>query len=314
MKRCKYISLSIIGLLLNACQPSSPALKIAINPWPGYEVIAFALHKNFFKQVGLDNVELIDVGSLNDAVTIYSRSDVNVLCSTMAEVITSKRNYNIDSKIIYFADYSNGGDFVLANDQIKGISNLKGKIIAYEAGTIGVYILERMLDKAHLKLNDVTLIEADSASHIDLAKNKSIDAAITYPPFGIQLKNLFLKNEIFNSKELPREILDTISMKNSIINQYPNTKESFLKAIDRTIAYIDKNKDEFFEFGAKREKITKEEFIGAIAGVKQLSIHESNKILKTNEGLIVLQRIDELVRRTASNKEIINLENIINDK
>ena len=82
------LMLSIIFFISCSKSDKSPKVKLAINPWPGYEFLYLASEKGFFAQKGL-NVELIEAPSLADVKRMYAQGHANAIATTMIEAVTS---------------------------------------------------------------------------------------------------------------------------------------------------------------------------------------------------------------------------------
>ena len=127
--------------LLTACAKKEPRpITIAINPWPGYELLYLAEKKQFFEKVGA-NIKLYQLGSLSDAQRAYLNGQVDGLTSTLIEAVQAQVLGGQALKIIMVPDYSNGGDVIVSNKSASSISDLKGKTIGCEVSSLGIYIL-----------------------------------------------------------------------------------------------------------------------------------------------------------------------------
>ncbi len=272
-------------LLLQGCEKqSSPPIKLAINPWPGYEFLYLADKKGFFKDVGL-NIQLLQLVSLADTQRAYTKGQVDGLASTLIEAVQAQPLGGKPLKIVLIPDYSNGGDVIISAPGITEVKQLKGKRVGAEIASLGIYVLERALSKAGLTLADVSLVNIEQAQGEKAMQDAHIDAFVSYPPVSVTL----LRNEgyqkIFGSDEIPREIIDTVSFSEEIIDKNPDLVEKFRQAWQMALEYANSNKDESYQLMAQREGISKVEFIATLDDLIILDIEEQGRLFEEGDDL-----------------------------
>ena len=272
----RYVGITCLMAFLTACSNTETTpIKIGINPWPGYEFLYLAQEKGFFKEQGVD-VKIIEYASLSDVRRGYERGNLDAMASTLIEVLQVKNNSTRDPNVFLIADYSNGGDVILARD-INSLKELKGKRIAADTTSLPIFILTRALEQAGLNLTDVEIIPMEQ-SDIPLAyKEMSIDAAVTYPPISLQLSKRQDTKTIFSSADIPGEVVDVVSAESSILKERKNDFKKILRAWDRALEFTKKHPDEAYEIMGNRESITAAEFKAAVNDMEILSVTEQKK-------------------------------------
>jgi NitT/TauT family transport system substrate-binding protein len=261
MKR--YLLLSLL-LLLSACsEPPPEPLRIATNPWPGYEYMFLAEQLKLFEAEGVA-VQVLQFSSLNDARRAYERGQVDGFGGTLIEVLMAKEQSERSPQIIHVPDYSNGGDLIVAQAAISEVKQLQGKTVAIEPGTLNTFILARALNRAGLTLDQVKLVSLAQADMFTALQNNEIDAAVTYPPHSIEmLKQLPLK-QVFSSREIPGEVLDIIALDAQVIDSRKTEVQAMLRGLEAAHTYAKAHPDEAFRIMAEREKISPEDFRTAV--------------------------------------------------
>lgn len=168
--------------ILVACTPqkTSNKISIAINPWPGYELLYLASNKDFFKAVGL-NIELIQTATLSDAQRAYINGRVDGFSSTIVEAVQAQEFGGEPLTVVLLADYSNGGDVILSHPPYNTLASLKGKKIGCEVSSLGIYILARALTLYDMSLDDVEMINIEQGNALQSLTSGHIDAMVTYP-------------------------------------------------------------------------------------------------------------------------------------
>lgn len=259
----KKIILFASLFFLISCKSDPPqTLRIAINPWPGYEVLHLAKEKGFFEQAGL-NIELVRVASLADTQRVYLNNKVDGLASTLIEAIQIQSFAVRPLTIALITDYSLGGDAIIAHKSITGITYLKGKTVGTEVSSLGIYVLQRGLQKHNLSLDDVTIKNVEQMSGIKEMNKGDISAFVTYPPISTEL----LKNPdyhvIFDSAKIPKEVVDIVSISQSYLKQHPETLEKLWQVWQLSYEFIQTHPDEAMTKMAKLEGLEVADFSDA---------------------------------------------------
>ncbi|TMO54749.1 nitrate ABC transporter [Pseudoalteromonas phenolica] len=264
----KKIMLFIFILFLVSCKNDPPhTLRIAINPWPGYEVLHLAKEKGFFKQAGL-NVELIRVASLADTQRVYLNNKVDGLTSTLIEAIQIQSFAVRPLTIALITDYSLGGDAIIAHKSIANMAALKGKTVGTEVSSLGIYVLQRGLQKHKLSLNDVTIKNVEQMSGIKEMNKGEISAYVTYPPISTELLKNPNYHVIFDSGQIPKEVVDIVSISQSYLKKHPETLEKLWQVWQLSYEFIQTHPDEAMTKMAKLEGLDIDEFAKAFSGLE----------------------------------------------
>ena len=277
----------ILCLLIQACEKqAAPPIKIAINPWPGYEFLYLAQKKGFFKQVGL-NIQLLQLVSLADAQRAYTKGQVDGLTSTIIEAVQAQPMGGKPLKIVLVSDYSNGGDVIIASSPITDVTHLKGKVVGAEITSLGIYVLERALKKAGLSLSDVSLVNIEQSQGEQALLDGRIDAFVTYPPVSVAILRHSRYQKVFGSDEIPKEVIDTVSLSQAVIDENPGVVDKLRKAWQMALEYAETHKDEAHQLMAEREGISREEFEAILNDLIILSTKEQKELFDSAD---VLQR------------------------
>ena len=266
--------LFLLFFIVGCVNPNSSVIKIGLNSWPGYELLYTAKQLGLYEKYGL-NVEVIEFGSLSDAKIALQRGHIDLMASTLTEVITAYTEAGIQAKIIFSTDYSNGPDMILSkSDRLS-----KGTRIALETGSLGVFMLGMALRKYELQLEDVKVVPSDLSKMTSLMELNKIDAAITYEPYATNMrKKIKGLHNIFDSSEIPNMVIDVVSARKEILEKHPNLRDQLLTVWDEAILKLKENPDEIIKIMASREKIEINEFKEMMNGLVLLSKDEQSKI------------------------------------
>ncbi|MBL4869148.1 MAG: ABC transporter substrate-binding protein [Pseudomonadales bacterium] len=281
----KFCTLLIIVCVFAGCtNKQSEPIRIGINPWPGYEFMFLAGHKGFFKRVGLD-IELVQLGSLSDAQRAYINGKTDGMATTIIEAVQSSPLGGAPLKVVLIPDYSNGGDVIVANKSVGDMKSLKGKKVGCEVSSLGIYILQRALSRAGLTLQDVEVVNVEQFQGEKYMLEGIIDAFVSYPPVSVKILNHNQYHTVFTSAEIPNEIIDTISLSETIIKANPDLVPKLHLAWQLALDYYKTNPTDAIAIMAKREGIAPDEFAGVLSDLVILDNAEQIKIFSDPDKL-----------------------------
>lgn len=312
MKFLKFFILVVLVLLLSACEEkkSAETLKVGISPWPGYEPLALAADKNFFKT----DIRIIRFSTPEDSYRALRDGVIDVAAFTADEVFHYAEVRNAP-KIFLILDISNGADAIVAKKEINDISDLKGKRLGVEGSALGHYVINRSFDfSKNIKLDDITLKYVPIGKQSQAFKNDEVDAVVTYEPS----KSLLIAqgaHVIFDSSQIPNEIVDVLVTNNETINTRSQDLKSLVDGWFRSLQYINDNKDLAMEELAIAEGTNKDDFIRSFSDIKIPSKEENIKMIGENGTLVKpLQRLSDLMYEKKSLDTKIDIAPILDHR
>ena len=275
--------LFVLSLLLSGCMETpQTSIKIAINPWPGYEFLYLAEQKGYFEEEGA-NIDIIQLESLADAQRAYTSNRVDGLASTLIEAVQAEHLGGKPLSVVLIADYSNGGDVVVAGTEYTDIASLKGKTVGCEVSSLGLFVLQRALNNAGMTLDDVTIINTEQSEGLSSLSEGKIDAFVTYPPSSIEILKHEQYQKIFDSSEIPFEIVDTLSISNSVLEQKPQLPAKIHRAWQKALDFTQANPEEAYNLMAKREGISAAEFQDVLSDLVVLSYEDQQPLFEKQQ-------------------------------
>lgn len=297
----KIVLLITVFTVFLSCSPTleRQKIRIAINPWPGYEFLYLAAEKGFFADEGLD-VEIIELSSLADVQRVYIQGRVDGFGSTVIEAVQAAGITQQPVSIVLVPDFSNGGDVIVANGGIRNISELKGKKIGAEVGSLGMFVLYAALAKYNLSLDDVQVTNVEQLDAERAMRAGEIDAMVTYPPYSIAVNKLPNHRQIFDTSEIPGKVIDVISIRGGLIADQKLWQQKFHQVWQRVLDYSVTNKKEAYEIMARREGVSVEEFSDAISGLTIVSSIEQHKLLKSQQLADNISEVCNVLRQSNS--------------
>ena len=131
-----------------AAQPAE-TIRMLAPTWLGFAPVHVANDLGCFKAEGLE-VDYKFEDDRSNVMAAYARGDIEVDMRTVGEHQGRPRDASTPGVIIGTIDESVGGDGVIADESVKSVADLKGKIAAAEPNIPARLLLQMELKKAGL--------------------------------------------------------------------------------------------------------------------------------------------------------------------
>lgn len=247
-------------------------LKLGLNPWIGNGIYHIAKEKGLFEAEGI-KVELQDYADGAIGKQLISSSNVDMLSLTPETVVILK-DAGIDIKAVAFTDTSIGADGIIATQNIKTITDLRGKKVAYEEGSPSHFFLSYLLDKQGMSTKDlqsVNVIAPDAGASF---VSGNVDAAVTWQPWLSKASERQGGYLIANSKDNP--ILPALVIfRTQTINERPQDIRAMLRAVFKAREWALANPDEANAIMAKAFNISVQDIKDQMPDFKWLSYQDN---------------------------------------
>ncbi len=272
------VALGLFGILAPDRTNLAPRLRLAINPWPGFELLYLASVKKLYEEEGLQ-VELVQFSTLDDARRSYERGQVDAIAATLVDIVQIYHDTGEFPRIILATDYSDGSDAVVSLEKrVRDVKSLKGKTVAVEQ-MFGRFILDRALQKYGLSLSDVRVIESSVMSASGLLTRGGVDAIVTYAPYTVDALKVDGSKTIFTSKEVPEQVFDVVATRNEYLKRIPDLQARLMRVWKRAMDVLSSEPEAALEIMARRERISVPEFREALAGVRLIPSEQQASML-----------------------------------
>jgi NitT/TauT family transport system substrate-binding protein len=175
-------------------------------------------------------VQRFDYAASLDA---FVAKNIDACAMTNMEALDMPAAAGIDTTSIITGDYSNGNDALLVRRDLT-LPQLPGKKVLLVEKTVSQYLLERALTVNGLE-NQIKRVKLVNTSDSDIAtafiSDSSQDAVVTWKPLVSQIGKTKGVKAIFNSSQIPGEIVDLMVMRTDILKRPDGSGERFAKAL-----------------------------------------------------------------------------------
>ena len=196
MRMALIVGVSVAAQMAHAAEvkPLDPPqkVKMAYVPIMKFATAYVAADRGIFKKYGLD-VDLEKVKSGTEAIAFLTQGSVDVGGIAIVTSLWNSWNRGLDIRIIAPGGLEPMKDsptdlLVSTKSPVKTLADLKGKKIgaAGGPGSGGEYLVAKALERAHLTIRDVNLVNVGNPDIPAALASGSVDAALAGPPFSAQ--------------------------------------------------------------------------------------------------------------------------------
>ena len=266
-------------------------VKVTINSWVGFGPLFVAQEAGIFEKNGL-SIEIVRMESAPDRRASLLSGRVQVVASCLDDLAVTL-SQEIKATAFCAADYSNGGDAIIAKKGITLDESIRDHSIAVQPGFVHHFFLLYVLDKNEIPIDNLKIspMMANDAGAAFLAGN--IDVAVTWQPYISQAEQSSNGCVILaSSKDYKEAILDLFIAKDDWLKDNPDFATNFRKSWDEAVEYISKNPEEARKILSENLEINVDEVKEMLLDIEYLTSE------KTKEEVVPeLDRLSEAVVR-----------------
>jgi NitT/TauT family transport system substrate-binding protein len=271
----KYlVQLLILSIVtMTGCsQQEETSLRVGMIDWIGYETFFIAEDIGSFDEA---KVKLVELKSESDAIYALRAANLEAAALTLDEALSLVQS-GIDLRIILIIDVSNGADALLVKPYIENLEDLHNRKVAVDVGMVGALVLDAVLEKAGLKVNDISVIACRVDEH-EVCYEKA-DAVITYEPERTRILNKGAK-ELFNSSQMNGQIVDVLVVRTEVLSSHPNSLKQLISGYFNALDYMEKHPKKTAGFLVHRLNLSAEVIPTLYKGITIPSLDENYVLL-----------------------------------
>ena len=218
------LALALTGACEKPAEPMAKPLLVGTNAWPGYLPGYIARDKDLY---GSKLIQMQQYVSATEVMEDFRNNKIQVAALTIDEALELSQS-GIPIKIILVTNISEGADVIVAKPGITSVKDLAGRRVGLEEGALGRYILARALELNGMAPDAVRTVNILIDDSVDAYQHDRLDAVVTFEPYRGQLLALG-GIEIFNSCNIPNEIIDVLVIRAEYADANPKTLRALVK-------------------------------------------------------------------------------------
>jgi NitT/TauT family transport system substrate-binding protein len=200
--------------------------------WNPYHYMAKSgILRKWSEKYGINiKVQRFDYAPSLDA---FVAKNIDACAMTNMEALDMPAAAGVDTTAILIGDYSNGNDAVLARRDLT-LAQVPGKRVMLVEKTVSQYLFERAMAMNGLggQLKRVQYLNtSDSDIAAAFLTDSSKDVVVTWKPLVSQISRAKGVKTLFNSSQIPGEILDLLVVRTEVLQRPDGSGQKFAKAI-----------------------------------------------------------------------------------
>ena len=236
----KHLSYIIQSEAMKAAWDSSKReakkpIRIGINVWPGTAALHLGQDLGYFAEANLD-IELVNVEKHAERHEAWQADDIDLLDTTLDTAVLLKETVP-DLKIVLIKDVSYGGDALLARNEYKNISDLRGKTVAVEKGWVSHFFLLYLLHQNGMSSRDVYIADMKSSNIGSAIIAGKVDGGVVWEPWLSKTLELSDTHILADTRE-HKILYDCIVAKKSFLEQNPDLPHKLASAWKQSLQYL----------------------------------------------------------------------------
>ncbi|MCU1328195.1 MAG: ABC-type nitrate/sulfonate/bicarbonate transport system, periplasmic component [Bryobacterales bacterium] len=228
------------ALLLNTFAPLGAAadkptfvvgwsVYVGWNPWQ--YMGKSGILKKWADKYGITiKVQRFDYAPSLDA---FVGKNIDACAMTNMEALDMPAAAGIDTTAVITGDYSNGNDALLARNGLT-MQQMAGKKTLLVQKTVSEYLFERAMTLNGLE-SQIKKVKLVNTSDSDIATafiaDTAQDAVVTWKPMVSQIAKTRGVKMLFNSSQIPGEIVDLMVVRTEILNRPDGSGKKFAQAL-----------------------------------------------------------------------------------
>lgn len=210
----------------------------------------------------------IKVTQLNDyaeSINQYTAGQFDGCAMANLDALVVPAAGGVDSTALVVGDYSNGNDGIVLKGAQKQLKDLKGQSVHLVQYSVSHYMLARALEKAGLTQKEIKLVNVSDADVVGAFNAPTVKAMATWNPQLSELSALPNTSKVFDSKEIPNEIIDLMVVNTNTLQKNPALGKALTGAWFEVLAMMKAKDKDALQYMAKQSGSTFDSYMQQLA-------------------------------------------------
>jgi NitT/TauT family transport system substrate-binding protein len=200
------------------------AFKLAWSIYAGWMPWQYAADSGIVKKWASKYGITIDVVQVNDyveSINQYTAGGFDAVTATNMDSLSIPAVGGVDTTAVIVGDFSNGNDAIILKDKTK-LADIKGQKVNLVQFSVSHYLLARALATVGMTERDVTVVSTSDADMTAAWSTPDVSAVVTWNPIVADILALPKANKVFDSTQVPGEIIDLTVANTQVLKDNPN--------------------------------------------------------------------------------------------
>jgi NitT/TauT family transport system substrate-binding protein len=166
----------------------------------------------------------IEVTQFNDyveSINQYTAGAYDAVTLTNMDALSIPAVGGVDTTAVIVGDFSAGNDAVILKDKT-ALADIAGQSVNLVQFSVSHYLLARALESVGLAEKDVTVVNTSDPDMVAAFQTPDVTAMVTWNPMVSEIVKLPGATSVFNSAEIPGEIIDLMVANTEVLKATPD--------------------------------------------------------------------------------------------
>ncbi len=202
------------------------SIYVGWMPW-GY-IQDSGIMKKWADKYGI-SIDVVQINDYVESINQYTAGGYDGCAMTNMDALSIPAGGGVDTTALIVGDFSNGNDaIILKNDDT--LPAIKGQNVNLVELSVSHYLLARGLDSVGLKESDITVVNTSDADMVAAYQTPDVTAVVTWNPLVSTIMAGGNAHEVFNSSQIPGEIIDIMMVNTETLKDNPNFGKALVGA------------------------------------------------------------------------------------
>ena len=165
-------------------------------------------------------IEVVQINDYIESINQYTAGQFDACSMTNMDALTIPAAGGVDSTAVIVGDFSNGNDAVILK-QGSTLADIEGQRVNLVELSVSHYLLARALESVGMSERDVTVVNTSDADMVAAYSSSDVTAVTTWNPLVNEILDMPVATKVFDSSQIPGEIIDTLMVKTEVLEAYP---------------------------------------------------------------------------------------------
>jgi len=237
--RLIIVCVSVFSLTTTAfASEKKETFKVAWSIYAGWMPWGYATEHGIIDKwadkYGIE-IEVVQMNDYIESIIQYTAGAFDACGMTNMDALTIPSISGVDTTGLILGDYSNGNDAILLKKGDK-FADIKGQDVNLVELSVSHYLLARALDIHGMSERDIKVINTSDADAVASFSTPDVTAAAVWnPQLSMILDQYPDISSVFNSSEIPGEIIDMMALNTEVLKANPDFGKALVGAWFETL-------------------------------------------------------------------------------
>lgn len=165
-------------------------------------------------------INLTQVNDYIEGINLYTAGRFHAATMANMDMLTIPAAGGVDTTALITGDFSNGNDAVVLKNR-NSLEEIAGLDVYLYELSVSHYTMARALDSVGLTERDVRVVNTSDADIVTVFRDNRVQAATLWNPQLGEVMRHPDAVKVFDSSEIPGEILDIMGVRTSVLEEHP---------------------------------------------------------------------------------------------